>query len=115
MKDPRMAGIWDTAEMLIAMAGDAEAALAVARGMAEDYARGRRRRESVFWQDVAAAVAWLANPQPLIAPAAMPAPGGVVRHRRADPRAGKARKGGATIHRLRFAPGCPRAGARCCA
>lgn len=104
-----MSGIWDTAETLIAMAGDAEAASALAREMAEDCADAKRRRESAYWQQVAWALAWLANPQPLIAPEAPPAPGAVVaplRERRGLGVANRARTG-TTVHRLDFAAKLP--------
>lgn len=68
-----MPGHWDTAEMLIALTGDAEAATAAARGMAEDCRKNRRPREAAFWRDVALAVSWVGNPQPLIAPSTPPA------------------------------------------
>jgi hypothetical protein len=103
-----MSSLWDTAETLIAMTGDAEAAIAAARGMAEDCARGRRRREAAFWLEVAGAIAWLGNPQPLIAPEAPPAPGSVVRPLAGA--AGRARPkaaGGAVVHRLEFAAKLP--------
>ncbi len=103
-----MAGTWDTAEMLLAMAGDAEDAAAVARGMAEDCRRSRRRREAAFWSEVALAVVWLANPQPMIAPRAPPEGGAAVLRLPHGPRrAGKA-SAGATVHRLRFAARLPR-------
>ncbi|HEY7608346.1 MAG TPA: hypothetical protein VIF14_03870 [Alphaproteobacteria bacterium] len=63
-----MPGLWDTAEMLIALTGDAEAAIAAAHGMAEDCRKNRRAREARFWRDVALAAVWVGNPQPLIAP-----------------------------------------------
>ena len=71
-----MPGLWDTAEMLIALAGDAEAATAAAYGMAEDCRKHRRLREAAFWREVAVAVNWVGNPQPLIAPRLPPAPPG---------------------------------------
>lgn len=96
-----MSGIWDAAEMLIAMAGDAEAAVAAARGMAEDSAADRRKRESAYWHEVAWAVTWLANPQPLIAPDPPPAPGAVVKaFRPGNAKGGKAGGAGAVIHRF---------------
>jgi len=106
-----MSGIWDAADMLIAMAGDADSAKALAREMAEDCAAAKRRRESEYWHDVAWAVSWLANPQPLISPDAPPVPGAVVApftepaRRGADvPRA----RSGAVIHRLDFAAKLPK-------
>jgi hypothetical protein len=105
-----MSGIWDTAETLIAMAGDADAAAALAREMAEDCADAKRRRESAYWLQVAWALAWLANPQPLIAPEAPPAPGAVVaplRERRGLGVANRARTA-ATVHRLDFAAKLPK-------
>ncbi|MCW5771090.1 MAG: hypothetical protein KIT16_05590 [Rhodospirillaceae bacterium] len=97
-----MSGIWDAAEMLMAMAGDTEAAVAAARGMAEDCAADRRPQESRYWHEVAWALTWLANPQPLIAPDPPPAPGAVVKAFR--PRGAAAGQGapgsGAKIHRL---------------
>jgi len=107
-----MSGIWDTAETLIAIAGDAEAASALAREMAADCADANRRRESAHWQQVAWALAWLANPQPLIAPEAPPAPGAVVAaiagHGRRGPGAAQRARTGATIHRLDFAAKLPK-------
>jgi hypothetical protein len=94
-----MSEIWGTAEMLLAMAGDAGAAAAAARGMAEDCAGSPG--ECAYWLDVAWAVAWLSNPQPLIAPEPPPAPGDVVRpFRGGGGRGGKRPDAGAAIHRL---------------
>jgi hypothetical protein len=102
-----MSSLWDTAETLIAITGDADAAIAAARGMAEDCVRGRREREALFWIEVAGAIAWLGNPQPLIAPEAPPAPGTVVRPlARAGDRS-RTRSGGAVVHRLEFAQRLP--------
>lgn len=106
-----MSGIWDAADMLIAMAGDTESATALAREMADDCAAAKRRRESEYWQRVAWALSWLANPQPLIAPDAPPVPGAVIA-RFAD-RAGRAdavprARGGAVVHRLDFAAKLPK-------
>lgn len=107
-----MSSLWDAAETLIVMAGDAEAAIAAARGMAEDCVHARRPREAAYWRQVAWAVTWLANPQPLIAPETPPAPGSVVRPlasgtggRRA--RQPKERGAGAVVHRLDFAAKLP--------
>jgi hypothetical protein len=103
-----MSSLWDTAETLIAITGDADAAIAAARGMAEDCVRGRHPREAAFWIEVAGAIAWLSNPQPLIAPEEPPAPGSVVK-----PLAGEGDRsrtkavGGAVVHRLEFAKRLP--------
>jgi len=104
-----MSSLWDAAETLIAMAGDADAAVAAARGMAEDCVRARRPREAAYWQHVASAVACLANPQPLIAPETPPAPGSVVRQISAGTRrAREARKPGAgSVVHLAFAAKLP--------
>jgi len=94
-----MPGVWDTAEMLIAIAGDADAAATAARAMAEDCLRRRRRREGEYWLDVVLAVFWVANPQPLIAPRVPPEYGAAMPRRRPH---------GATVHRLSFAERLPR-------
>ncbi len=104
-----MSGIWDAAETLIAVAGDTEAATALARELSEDCAAAKRRRESNYWRNVAWALAWIANPQPLIAPDPPPAPGAVV-----APIAGRTRRApvsvtrtSAVVHRLDFAAKLP--------
>jgi hypothetical protein len=104
-----MSGIWDAADTLIAMAGDTEAATALAREMAEDCAAAKRRRESEYWLDVAWALSWMANPQPLIAPEAPPVPGAVVSPfaERQTRRQMSATRGGAVVHRLDFAAKLP--------
>ena len=104
-----MSGIWDAADMLIAMAGNAEAATALAREMAEDCAGAKRRRESDYWFDVAWALSWMANPQPLIAPEAPPSPGAVVSPFADRPHRGgtSSARGSAVVHRLDFAAKLP--------
>jgi len=105
-----MPGIWEAADTLIAMAGDTYGATALARELAEDCAAAKRRRESDHWRSVAWAISWLANPQPLIAPEALPAPGAVVapiaeRPSRRVPVASA--RTGAVVHRLSFAAKLP--------
>lgn len=60
-----MPDLWDTAEMLLAMAGDAEGAAAAAHGIASDcaadHAAGNAADESAYWRNVAVAAAWLAD------------------------------------------------------
>jgi len=105
-----MSNLWDDADTLIVMAGSAEAAIAVARGMAEDCARARRRREAAYWLEVAGAIAWLANPQPMIAPEPPPELGGVVRPLAAGTSRARRPKeigAGAEVHRLDFAAKLP--------
>lgn len=86
-----MAGLWDTAEMLLAIAddGNGAAAAAAAQAMAADCRRSGRGEEAEFWQQVAAAVLIIANPQPLIAPRLPPA-------------------ASASVHRADFAARLPR-------
>ena len=86
-----MAGLWDTAEMLLAIAddGDGSAAAVAAQAMAADCRKSGRAEEAEFWQQVAAAVLIIANPQPLIAPRLPPA-------------------ASATVHRVDFAARLPR-------
>jgi len=105
-----MPGVWDTAEMLIAIAGEGEtaAAAAAARAMAADCRKIGRLREGAFWSEVAAAVLVLANPQPLIAPRLPPEKGATV-HRLGKPARGRAERGrAAQLHRLEFAERLPR-------
>ncbi len=103
-----MSGVWDTAELLIAIAGDGGAAAAAARDLAADCRKGRRRGEAAFWLEVATAVIVVANPQPLIAPRLPPVSGAAV-HRLTPPaRAGARASPSATIHRLEFAERLPR-------
>ena len=104
-----MSGIWDAADMLVAMAGDAEAATVLARELAEDCVADKRRHESDYWLDVAWALSWLSNPQPLIAPEAPPASGAVIspftlRTRRNSTAAAR---GSASVHRVDFAAKLP--------
>lgn len=63
-----MASVWDAAKTLLAMAGSEDSALAGARELAAECARAGRPAEAAFWRAVADAVAFEANPQPLIAP-----------------------------------------------
>jgi hypothetical protein len=105
-----MPGVWDTAEMLIAIAGEGEtaAAVAAAHAMAADCRKTHRAHEAAFWSAVAAAVLVLANPQPLIAPRLPPEKGATV-HRLGKPAtAGTGRGRVAQLHRLAFAERLPR-------
>jgi hypothetical protein len=63
-----MATIWDAARALLAMMGSEEAAVAAARDLIATFEAGGEKDEAAFWSLVIDAVAWEANPQPLIAP-----------------------------------------------
>src|SRR5262245_56409558 len=80
--------------MLIAMAGSAEGARAIALGMVSDCQKSRRPNEAAYWRAVARAVVWVDNPQPLIAPE--------------GPREVGMSRRGATVHRVDFAGRLPR-------
>ena len=103
-----MPGLWETAEMLIAIAGDGDAAAAAAHAMAADCRRSRRPRDAAFWVDVAMAARFLANPQPMIAPSAPPAAGADLHRLHTAPRTGGKAAASATVHRLEFAERLPR-------
>ena len=104
-----MSGVWDTAEMLIAITGDGDAdtAAAAARAMAADSGKLGRVREAAFWSDVAVAVSILANPQPLIAPRLPPAGTGQP-GRAARPVPGHRDRAGPSRSRASWPRRCPR-------
>lgn len=76
-----MPTVWDAARTLLATAGSEADAKTAALEMAASCRRSRAFAEAGFWDEVAVAIAYECNPQPMIAPDTGRDAGRPARHR----------------------------------